>query len=101
MTLPDIPDQAWLAAANIRDEHPRLPDDADTWDVLHAAWPHLYATALRHAAHELLTTSHHEDLCRGGPPGTCDCALGEHYRWLTLHAQLTEQSHTSTEDTRT
>jgi hypothetical protein len=45
------------------------------------------AAALRDAAEQLLATDVHEDLCSYGPPGTCDCALGEHYRWLVKLAE--------------
>lgn len=38
--------------------------------------------ALQEAAQDLLDEGSHEDRCSYGPPGTCDCALGEHYRWL-------------------
>jgi hypothetical protein len=44
------------------------------------------AEVLRDAAADLLATDVHEDLCSYGPPGTCDCALGEHYRWLLARA---------------
>jgi hypothetical protein len=42
MTLPEIPVAAWSAAARAE---PRTTDAR-----LSAAWPHLYAAALRHAA---------------------------------------------------
>jgi hypothetical protein len=44
------------------------------------------AGALREAADSLLATDVHEDLCNYGAPGTCDCALGEHVRWLQIRA---------------
>lgn len=54
--------------------------------ILLAAGPELAASALRQAADDLLATGGHEDLCDYGPPGTCGCALGRHYRWLRARA---------------
>lgn len=33
-------------------------------------------------AEGLLKTQFHDDLCDYGPPGECNCALGQHYRWI-------------------
>ena len=52
--LPPIPAEAWAAAARA--------EPATTDARLAAAWPHLYAAALRHAADEMSTT---DDV--GGP----------------------------------
>jgi hypothetical protein len=50
MDLPEIPEAAWDAAVEVRDAAPRVPDDVDTYAILIAAWPYLYASALRHVA---------------------------------------------------
>jgi hypothetical protein len=43
--------------------------------------------ALQEAAQDLLDEGAHDDRCSQGPPGTCDCALGVHYRWLIARAK--------------
>ena len=45
--LPPIPDEAVRAA------YDEIRLGSDTEDILAAAWPHLYAAALRHAADEI------------------------------------------------
>lgn len=66
MTLPPIPDEAQDAAL-----FEWCRQSADTTAMLRsiaAAWPHLYAVALRHAADDL----EHEDRCA---PDECLCDI--------------------------
>lgn len=79
-TLPAIPARV-LALA----EHVTNPDGARA--AIGIGAPKIGAMYLDWAAARLLATGSHEDLCSYGPPGTCDCALGEHYRWLLDLAQ--------------
>ena len=54
--LPPIPDEAVSAACRVGPmlgPYSDAPDDDETWEMLAAAWPHLYAAALRHAADQL------------------------------------------------
>ncbi|TYK45088.1 hypothetical protein [Actinomadura decatromicini] len=55
--------------------------------VAEQAVPEIERRALRNAADALLAAGFHEDRCSYGPPGTCDCSLGEHYRWLIARAR--------------
>lgn len=54
--------------------------------VAEQAVPGIERRALQNAAKALLATDVHDDLCSYGPPGTCACSLGEHYRWLIARA---------------
>jgi hypothetical protein len=55
MSLPPIPDEA-LRAAHVAlwegdgDDHQDCAPDGEATAALEASWPHLYRTALRHAA---------------------------------------------------
>lgn len=51
MSLPEIPEDAVRAAAGTH----------GSWNALEAAWPHLYAAALRHAAEQYEATSYAAD----------------------------------------
>lgn len=68
-------------AAREADAAKRTRDD--TVDLCERARPGEHARrVLRGAADALLAEDFHDDRCSYGPPGTCDCSLGEHYRWL-------------------
>lgn len=86
---PDVPDDLMdLACARFTD---RPVEPGVEWipmrRTLAAVIPEIERRALRNAADALLTTGAHSDLCQLGPPGTCDCALGEHYRWLITRSE--------------
>lgn len=57
MSLPEIPEEAILAIYDL-DKH-RVTKYAAAADVVEAAWPHLYAAALQHAARDLDDVSMH------------------------------------------
>lgn len=81
--LIETANEAWQAAPQKRDGKPTRMRYA-----LAAVWPQIQRQVLRDAAEALLTEGSHGDLCSYGPPGTCDCALGEHYyRWLIARGE--------------